>query len=98
MYRLFLQDSVNDCGAACLATILRYHGLYVTPIDLVKRLALTRGGATNKVLQDLAAEFGLMSRVIRLPIESFLIAWKNPVWPILKARCPTPNTWSSSSR
>ena len=71
MLKLFLQDSPNDCGAACLATLLCYHGHYMTPIDLVKQMEILRAGATNKELQETAAKFGLQTRFITLPIESF---------------------------
>lgn len=71
MLKLFLQDSPNDCGAACLSTLLAYHGRYVTPIDLVKQMEVLRAGATNKELQQVAEKFGLESRFISLPIEGF---------------------------
>lgn len=71
MLKLFLQDSPNDCGAACLATLLCYHGHYVTPIDLVKQMEVLRAGATNKELQETAASFGLQTRFISLPIDGF---------------------------
>ena len=71
MLKLFLQDSPNDCGAACLASILTYHGHYVTPIDLVKRMEVLRAGATNKELQQTATELGMQTRFIALPLAHF---------------------------
>lgn len=70
-YKMFLQDSPNDCTAACLASILSYHGLYITPIDLVKDMEITRAGASNHELGLIAARHHLDSKMVSLPIEQF---------------------------
>ncbi len=71
MFHLFLQDSPNDCGAACLATILRHLGLYITPIDLARELEFTRAGTSSKEIGEMAARFGLHSKLIQLDISAF---------------------------
>ncbi len=70
-HKLFLQDSPNDCAAACLATILNHHGLYITPLDLVKNMELSRSGASNHELTRIAAVYHLQARMIKLPLEQF---------------------------
>lgn len=69
--KLFLQDTPNDCGAACLATVLHYFGRFVTPIDLAKAMEISRGGATHQEIQRVAALHGLSSRLIRLELDQF---------------------------
>ena len=71
MFKLFLQDSPNDCGAACLASILRHHGLYIPPVELARELAFTRGGTSNQEVQNAAARYGLESRLIELAPDDF---------------------------
>ena len=71
MFKLFLQDSPNDCGVACLAGILRHYGLFVTPVDLVGQVELSRAGVTNVEIQNLADRFGLENRLIRLAVDEF---------------------------
>ncbi len=71
MFKLFLQDSPNDCGAACLASILNHHGLYVTPIDLARNMAFTRAGTSNTEIEQAAASHGLESRLIALGCDEF---------------------------
>ncbi|MDJ0836624.1 MAG: peptidase domain-containing ABC transporter [Acidobacteriota bacterium] len=71
MFKLFLQDSPNDCGAACLASILNHHGLYITPVDLAEQMEFSRAGTSNVELQSLAARFGLETRLINLPVTDF---------------------------
>jgi len=71
MFRLYLQDAPNDCGAACLASILRHHGLTITPVDLAARMAFSRAGTSSSELQRVSADLGLESRLIALPIEQF---------------------------
>ena len=66
---LFLQDGANDCSAACLATVLHYYGSYVTPLDLLKGHTLARGGLNSADLVEIAAGYGLESRMVCLPLD-----------------------------
>ena len=70
-FKLFLQDSPNDCGPACLASIFHHLGLYITPIDLAKELEITRAGTSNVEIARMAAHFGLRSKLIQLSIDDF---------------------------
>lgn len=71
MFKLFLQDSPNDCSTACLAGILHHYGLKTTPIDLALQIEFTRAGTSNIELQALARRYGLESKLIRLPAARF---------------------------
>ena len=71
MFRLYLQDAPNDCGAACLASVLRHHGLTITPVDLAGRMTFSRAGTSSSELQRVALELGLESRLIALPLDQF---------------------------
>ena len=71
MAKLFLQDSPNDCGPACLATILNGYGRFVTPVDLSCNMEFTRGGASNREMVRMAELHNLEGRTIQLPIDQF---------------------------
>lgn len=81
MKKLFLQDSPNESGAACLATILYHFGLFLTPLDLAGDLETSRTGATSDDLKTMAARFGLRAETKELDAkeldsaETPLIAW-----------------------
>ncbi len=66
---LVRQLAATDCGAACLAMTLAYHGREVT-LEQVRRVAgAGRDGATALALLEAAREFGMRGRGIRLEIE-----------------------------
>ena len=71
MFKLFLQDSPNDCGVACLASVLNHYGHFVTPVDLASEMNFSRGGTSSLDLQDAAERHGLESRLIQLTVEEF---------------------------
>jgi ATP-binding cassette subfamily B protein len=70
-YRLFLQDAPNDCGVACLASVLWCHGRFITPIDLGVDLEVTRYGVSVQELRRAAQKHGLEQKLIALPVGEF---------------------------
>ena len=63
------QLSASECGSACLAMVLAYHGKEVR-LDEVRSLASGgRDGTTAQVLLEAARWFGLRGRGIRLDLE-----------------------------
>ncbi|HKQ61313.1 MAG TPA: peptidase domain-containing ABC transporter, partial [Candidatus Polarisedimenticolaceae bacterium] len=58
-----------DCGAACLAMVLGYHGRR-TPLAEVRAAAGSgRGGVNLRELLDAGARFGLQGRGVQLEVE-----------------------------
>lgn len=70
-YRLFLQDAPNDCGVACLASVLWCHGRFITPIDLGVDIEVTRHGVSVQELRRAAQKHGLEHKLIALPVDEF---------------------------
>lgn len=54
-----LQMTISDCGAACLAMILRHHGHHTTLANCRERTGIGRDGVTARRLADAARSFGL---------------------------------------
>lgn len=71
MSTFFLQDSPTDNGAACLATILDFHGLFVTPVDLSLEMEVSRAGASSREICAVAARYKLRGEVARVDLASF---------------------------
>ncbi|MDJ0842387.1 MAG: peptidase domain-containing ABC transporter [Acidobacteriota bacterium] len=71
MTRLFLQDSPVDNGAACLATLLAHHGLFITPVDLMRDLPTSRAGISAERLLEEADRYGLQGAVQALEPDQF---------------------------
>jgi len=68
-YRALMQLSETDCGAACLAMILRYYGKHVS-INRLRDLAnVSREGATLYSIAEAAETLGFHSRGIRASYE-----------------------------
>ncbi|MGI9165591.1 MAG: peptidase domain-containing ABC transporter [Pyrinomonadaceae bacterium] len=71
-YPALLQLSETDCGAACLAMILRYYGKHVS-INRLRDLAnVSREGATLHSVAEAAESLGFHSRGIRASYEHLL--------------------------
>ncbi|MFD8248503.1 peptidase domain-containing ABC transporter [Nocardia sp. NPDC059691] len=64
-----LQTQVADCGAACLAMTLGYHGLAVDFETLRAELAAGRSGTSARALLDTARRFGLGARGVRTDLD-----------------------------
>lgn len=63
------QLHMADCGPACLAMVLRYHGKRV-PLDEVRdRFGGGRDGASAFDILEIAKTFGLRGRAVRLELE-----------------------------
>lgn len=59
MYRGVLQYNPEDCGTACLVTIFKHHGIVVPVIDVKRKLAYGKEGASLLSLVRVAGEYGL---------------------------------------
>lgn len=60
------QMEENECGLACLAMILGYHGHHVTLPELRDRFGVARGGMSFYHLQQIAPQFALKPRGYRV--------------------------------
>ena len=63
------QLSVAECGAACLAMTLGYHGRHVPLDELREALGVGRDGASALALLDGARHYGLRGRGVRLEVD-----------------------------
>ncbi|MEU1881680.1 peptidase domain-containing ABC transporter [Streptosporangium sp. NPDC020072] len=61
-----LQNTATECGAACLAMVLSYHGRRVSLQEISDRLQIGRDGLSAKALREGAVECGLKSRAFSL--------------------------------
>ncbi|MFF0576827.1 peptidase domain-containing ABC transporter [Streptosporangium saharense] len=61
-----LQNSATECGAACLAMVLSYHGRRVSLQEISDRLQIGRDGLSAKALREGAVECGLKARAFSL--------------------------------
>lgn len=66
------QQSVTECGAACLAMVLGYYGKHV-PLDEVRRVAGPgRDGMNALAILQVAEAFGLRGRGLKVDIEDLV--------------------------
>lgn len=68
-YPALLQLSEMDCGAACLAMILRYYGKHVSINRLRNMANVSRDGATLYSVAEAAEKLGFHARGIRASYE-----------------------------
>lgn len=66
---LVKQLSVAECGAACLAMVLGYHGKAVRLDEVREVLGVDRDGANARAMLDVARHYGLHGRGVSLEIE-----------------------------
>lgn len=66
---LFLQTEATECGLACLAMVLGYHGYRSNLTELRRRFNVSLKGITLKHIIQTADELKLGSRAIRLELE-----------------------------
>jgi ATP-binding cassette subfamily B protein RaxB len=64
-----LQTEVAECGVACLAMILSFHGHHVDLDTLRRRHAVSLKGATLNDLSAIAGAVGLATRALRLELS-----------------------------
>jgi ATP-binding cassette subfamily B protein len=67
----FLQYSAVECGACSLAAILRFYGYYTTIPVLRNLLGVNRDGSKAADILRTARSFGLVSKGMKIPTESF---------------------------
>ena len=67
---LVQQMQAADCGAACLAMVLGYHGRYEPLDELREHLAIGRDGVSAKAIAEAAERFGLRCRPLRVELEA----------------------------
>lgn len=63
------QFEVADCGAACLAMVLRHHGSHVELADIRRRLGGGTDGTSATALLNVARACGLRGRGVALDVE-----------------------------
>ncbi|WP_214413343.1 peptidase domain-containing ABC transporter [Sphaerisporangium fuscum] len=66
---VLLQNSVSECGAACLAMVLSYHGHRISLQELTDRLQVGRDGLTALAIVAGARESGLNAKAFSLEPE-----------------------------
>ena len=55
------QHDIKDCGAACLATILRYYKSYIPMVKIREKMCVDKNGASMFSLCKTANHFGLIA-------------------------------------
>lgn len=67
----FIQQlSATECGAACLAMVLRYHGRSVNMEQLRDSAVSGRDGTNAQVLVDAAKSYGMTGQVVALDLDA----------------------------
>ena len=66
---VLLQAEAAECGMACLAMVLGYHGRAVDLATLRSRHALSLKGMTLRNLIDLSGSMGLSTRALRVELD-----------------------------
>jgi ABC-type bacteriocin/lantibiotic exporter with double-glycine peptidase domain len=62
------QMTATECGAACLAMVLGYHGRRVRLDELREALGVTRDGTTALGIVSAARRYGLLARGVRVKV------------------------------
>lgn len=65
MFKGILQYNEEDCGAACLATILRFYGQSIPFSDIKRKLAYGKDGANILGIVEVAKEYNLNSKSLK---------------------------------
>ena len=69
----FIQQlSATECGAACLAMVLAFHGKHVPLSDVRDMTGVNRDGVSARILVQTARWYGLRGRGVRLELEACL--------------------------
>src|SRR5262245_8792800 len=64
------QQAVTECGAACLAMVLAYHGKHVTLGEIRDVIGVNRDGVDSLTLLKTARWFGLQGRGVKLELDA----------------------------
>jgi ABC-type bacteriocin/lantibiotic exporter with double-glycine peptidase domain len=67
---VLLQMSLVECGAACLAMILGYHGRKTSVVECRDACGIGRDGVTARVLSHAASRFGLEARAFTTDLDN----------------------------
>ena len=67
---LLIQSDVNECGAACLGSILGYHGKWVSMGELRDACAVGRDGSSAADILRAARRYGLDARGWRRSVQN----------------------------
>src|SRR5712691_5983767 len=68
---LILQMSAAECGAACLAMVLNYHGRQTRLEECREHCGVSRDGLSTRVIADVARRFGLRVRGFSVEPSAF---------------------------
>jgi ATP-binding cassette subfamily B protein RaxB len=66
---IVLQSEAAECGLACIAMVVSYHGQSTDMADLRRRFGMSLRGATLKDLNRIASALGTVPRPLRLELE-----------------------------
>ncbi|MGH2755747.1 MAG: peptidase domain-containing ABC transporter [Actinomycetota bacterium] len=64
------QLEISDCGAACLAMTLAYHGRNVNPEEVRRATRTSRGGVGAPALIEAARSYGMDARGVQVDLEA----------------------------
>lgn len=67
---LILQTEMAECGLACLAMIVGFHGHAISLFELRRKFSISLRGTTLKSIIEIANQFGLTSRPLRVELEA----------------------------
>jgi ATP-binding cassette subfamily B protein len=68
---VILQMSAAECGAACLAMVLSYHGRQTRLEECREHCGVSRDGLSTRVIADVARRFGLRVRGFSIEPSGF---------------------------
>jgi ATP-binding cassette subfamily B protein len=90
------QLAATDCGAAALAMVLQYHGVYVGLDEIRRALGVGRNGISITALLRTARLYGLRGRGVRAEIEDLhslpvgtILHWQFHHYVVLESIGPT---------
>src|SRR5262249_26161144 len=63
------QTMATDCGAACLAMVLAYHGRHATLEEVRSSMSVGRDGVTARAIIEAAGLFGLHGRGVKIELR-----------------------------
>lgn len=66
---MVLQSEAAECGLACLAMVMDYHGHAIDLPDLRRKHSVSMRGVTLKDLTKVASALGLIARPLRLELD-----------------------------
>ena len=89
---VILQTEVTECGLACLAMVLHYHGYESDLATLRQKFSVSLKGTTLKHLMQIAGQLKLGTRPMRLELEDLeklptpcILHWNFNHFVVLKA-------------